>query len=212
MSDFGPIISRWTIVTDWLDEIRAWLPEYLAVYERQEGLTVGKTARPTTFVARHAGIVRSGEKPPAIVVWPAGVTDEEVDPDTNVVSGTLQLGLLVIAGANSAAATGDVLHRFTAALTALLYDRTTVAGHAADLRLVDEDFEGIEPDRERTLLEARLSYEAYGVLLGQRHAGPPPGSDPRRDPTRPWPPEPVAESADVQIVPIRDPEDDIPPI
>lgn len=208
---FPRLISRWEIVHAWLDEIRAWLPEYLAAFERQRALEVGATPRRISYVARHAGALRGGETPPAIVAWPAGALDHTVDPDTGTVVGTLQLGLAIVAGGAGVEATGEVLHRLVAAVTGLLDRHTTVAGHAQMLERVDEDYELIiESGREQRLAGAVLLHEAHGVVLGHRSGGPPPGSRPRTDPTSPWPPPPTAERAHVELRPqpmIHDPED-----
>lgn len=204
---FGPIVSRWTIVEDWLKEIRAWLPEYLSAYERQAGIEPGRTRRPRTYVVRHAAMSKAGEETPAIIGWPAGVTDRVVDPDTGAVTGTLQAGITVVAGAKSTDTTGDVLHRIHAALYALLLDRTTLGGHATGLAVVDEDFEGIDAERDRLLQQAQMSIEAYGVLLGVERSGPGRDAEPRPDTRPPWPPLPTAETVRIDVRAPIDPED-----
>lgn len=201
---FAPLVDRWEIANAFLEEITAWLPEYLAAYERQRDMRVGTTPLPRAYVVRHAGVVREGEQVPAIIVWPSGATDHAVEPDGTEL-GNLDLGVLIVAGARDAASTGDVLHRYLAALTALLNDRTTVGGHATGLELVDEDYEGIDATRERYLLSVALSYVATGVVLGHRHAGPPADATPRRDRTPHWPTSPLAATANVDVA--IDPDD-----
>lgn len=206
---FGPIISRWHIAEGMKDDIERWMPEYLAAYARQYPDPPGAPAviAPQSYTVRHAARMRAGEQLPAVVVWIAGVTNQQQDPEGQR-WGDLELGVFLVAGSNEIAATGDLLHRHVAAVTALLMDRDTCNGLAQSLDPLDEDFTPIEPERERTLLGADLRYLARGVLLGIRGQGPPPGSDPREDPSDPWPPAPTALTADVVITPRPiDPED-----
>jgi hypothetical protein len=210
---YGPLVSRWKVAQGLKDDLEAWMPEYVAAYERQntdtEGHAIepGSTIVPQSYTVRHAAMIRAGEQLPALVIWVVGTTDKLVDPD-GTMWGTLELGVFVVASSNDIATTGDLLHRHTAAVSALLLDRPTCGGLARDLEPIDEDFTRIDPERERTLVAADLRYAAHGVLLGQRGAGPPSDADPRPDPHQPWPPVPTVATADVDVrAEIIDPED-----
>lgn len=190
---FGPAVSRWAIAQSLLDEIRAWMPEYLAAFERQHRMDLGRTQAPNSYRVRHAGIVASTDTLPAVIVWVAGVTDRRDDPDSGIVTGTVQLGVRVAASSSVADATGELLHRYVAAINAMLLDRSTAGGLAGHLEVVDEDYTGIDPsDAQNTLQAGDLECEAFGVVLGQRHAGPGEHARPRPDPTGEWPGAPIS--------------------
>lgn len=200
---FGPIVSRWHVAEELKAELKEWMPEYLAAYDRQHGTT---TPMPRSWQVRHVAAVKPEEKTPAVIVWVAGVTDRQKDPD-GIVTGTLQLGVFLVAGARDITTTGDVLHRYAAAVDALLVDRHTIRGNCTSLELIDEDYTRVDEARERMFVSVDLSYNAYGVTLAVR-GGAPAGEDPRDDPEPPWPPAPLAEQVFVTVHPRPiDPED-----
>jgi hypothetical protein len=206
---FGPIVSRWTFMEGLRDEVKAWLPEYLAAGDRQEGRTAGRTPVPRSWEVRHASILRPQAQLPGCVLWLAGVFNQKVDPDDDTVWGTIEFGINFVVSAKVADATGETLHRYVAATQALFLDRQTVGGTAGSVVPIDEDYTGIDPRRDAIRLSAELRYHATGVKLGQRNSGPPEAAHPRPDPKPPWPGAPTVESADIDINGRRyvDPED-----
>lgn len=192
--------------------IDRWMDEYLASIERRApDLAVRELARPTTARVRHAGIWRRGDPAPAVVVWPESTTEETEDPDGSLV-GDVPLGLLLIAAANDEDATTRLAQRYaTAARGIVLHHAIEIV--AADgrstrkrLRSTGGNFLAIDAEeRGRIRAGITLTYVARGIYLGNRSGGPPPGSEPRDDPSEPWPPAGTFQTADVQITPTRDP-------
>jgi hypothetical protein len=193
---FGLIISRWDVAQAMADEIHAWMPEYLAAGARQANEDPAKVVRPGKPIVRHTAAVRAEEtaKRPAIVIVLNGATDRVYDPSDGTISGTLQLGVYVVVKATSTHETGVALHRLVAAVIALVEDRRRLGGCAQDTLCVDEDFTRTDIQSDRVLQTAELTFNAFGVVLGQRGAGPAPGSTPRPDPTAPLPPDETFES------------------
>lgn len=194
---FGVIPSRWTVAEAMADELHAWLPEYLAAEARQSDEDPAKIVLPKRPIVRHTAAVRPTEAAgkPTIVVVLGGVSDRMIDPTDGIVTGTLQLGAYLVVHAKDTYSNGVVLHRLVAATTALFDNRRTLGGLCQDMTCIDEDFTRTTVLSDRVLQSADLTFEAYGVVVGQRGAGPPPGADPRPDPTTPWPTPGVFESA-----------------
>jgi hypothetical protein len=191
------------------DLIDAWMSEYLAAIERQApDLTPGDLERPVAAKIRHAGIWRRGEQTPAIVVWPEGVIEPQYDPEGSR-WGTVQLAVLVVAAGPNEDATTLLAQRYAAAVDSLLDQRPVAVDrdgqpHLHRLLVHDIDYTALDvAERGRVRAGITLGYHAPGVYLGNRHGGPPPGADPRPDPTEPWPTAPTIElPAHVEVEPI----------
>lgn len=203
---FGPIASRWAVAEGLLADLKRWMPEYLAAGDRQEGRTAGATPAVASWSTRHAAVARPGERPPAVIVWLARVADYRSDPD-GTVTGDLDLGVYILAGAKNTATTGEVLHRYVAAVFAVLLDHPTCDGLAEWIEPAGEDFTRTIPEKARVLQSAEIRLTAGGVVLGRRGAGPPPGSTPRDDPRPPWPPVPTVATTHVRVEATSHPND-----
>lgn len=205
---FGPIVSRWKFASRVCDELKAWMPEYLAAADRQQGRAGGKTILPKSWDVRHASLMRPQAQLPGVVVWLAGVTNQRTDPDDDI-WGDIEFGVALVVSTAVKDATGETLHRYVAAVSALLYDRRTLGGTCSDVIAIDEDFTGIDPRRDRVRLSAELRFVATGVHLGRRGVGPGTDDTPRPDPNGPRPGTPTVLKADFTIDgrPYVDPED-----
>lgn len=206
---FPTLPSLWVVAQAMRDDLLDWMPDYLAAGDRQSsGRQAGQTPKLRSAEVRHGGFWRPEEQTPAAVVWPEGATDFVIDTDGDITA-TVQLGMSFFASAAGKDATGDVLHRYVSAAIGLFSRFRTLRENASGLALTDMDFTPIAVVRDRTVMGAELSWEATGVRIANRDAGPPPDSDPRPDPTPPWPLPPTAATADVTVDPlsILDPED-----
>ncbi|EHN09420.1 hypothetical protein PAI11_37540 [Patulibacter medicamentivorans] len=205
---YGPLPSLLDVPMAVAAELDAWMPEYLRALERQRGLELGAVPTPSAAIVRHAGIWRRGEKLPVSVVWPSGVVDYEIDPDSGNQTGTLQLGVLVCAGGSNEELTARNLHLYVAAARSILLHRGGLGGLTTGLREIDTDLTTIDPeDRGRTRAGATIAYEAPDVFLGQVGAGPPLDADPREDPRPPWPPVELFETDHTSVEQSAHPSD-----
>lgn len=211
---FAPIPDTYVVAAALAKLVDDWMPEYLAAIERRDpDLQPGQSARPRPARIRHAGIWRRGEPAPAVVVWPAGLRDEQHDPTSGAFYATVQLGLMFVAQAKDEDATARLVQRYASAARALMLQRpiTVVqangdsASHA--LRWRDEDYMGADIAEEgRTRASVRFAYDAPRVYLGNRGGGPPPDATPRPDPTGPWPAGPDIDTVfPPDVLPTRTP-------
>ncbi len=200
---YGTIADTLDVARGVADEISAWHAEYLAAYERQRGLTVGKIARLNTPTVTHAGVWRPEERPPACVTWIAGEAEHGRDPDGQI-DAQVEVGVAVIVAADTPGNVATLLHRHVATVRKLLVDRPTASGTCQRLELVDVDYTPVDAEqRGRTVARADLQWVAHGVCLGTAGAGPGSGDTPREDPEPPWPPVPTVLHADLDIQPRR---------
>ncbi|MGE4424996.1 MAG: hypothetical protein AB7G37_00925 [Solirubrobacteraceae bacterium] len=196
---YRPIPDIYDVADGLARLLDAWMPEYLAAIERHAlDLEVDTLARPARVIVRHAGLLRRAEQTPAIVVFPAGLTDIVPDPDGQV-TGTAQLGVFVVVDTPSEDSTTRLVHRHASAVKACLLHRHP-ATVCQGLTLIDEDDTAVDvADQGRVRAGVTLSYEAHGVDLGHRRGGPPPGADPREDPLPPWPPVPTVATTHLTV-------------
>lgn len=194
----------------------AWMPEYLAAIERQDDdLELGQLPRPRPAIVRHAGIFGVNDHPPAVVVWSVDVGDHDEDPDGPQI-GTVPLGVMVVASAATPSKTTRVVHRYAAAVRAILmHHPLTLPGTAGPRRhrlhpLPEDHSPWTEGARGSVIAGLVLMYEAHQVYLGRRDGGPPPGSTPRDDPYPPWPPAPTVLTTQVDVIPTATPLDPSP--
>lgn len=196
---YGPVPTLWTPAEAFAAELSAWGPEHLAAMERQtDDLDPGDTP-PLHLVVEHAPIWRREHQVPAGIVWIAGVTDHTWDPDGHITA-TVQVGVHIVAGGLEV---GHLVHRYGAIVRAISFARPTMGGHCRRLKLIDEDYTGLDPgERGRVLASGDLSFDAIGVSLGKQPSGPSEHDTPRPDPRPPWPLAPTVEHAffDVGII------------
>lgn len=210
MTPFTEQRRRRAVAEEILATLELWQFEYLAEAERQAEPPLPPRTLPGMQVAevRQRPYLKTSELElnPTVVVWVAGATNHQSDPDDRVVIADLEVGVrIAIAAAEDESSL--LLHFYQSAFTQLLLDHPNCGGLATDLKPVDEDYSPFEESDEPWRAGVDLMYVAEGVEIGTRRAGPPAGSEPRPDPyVEPWPDAPTALTTHLQVEPV-DPEE-----
>lgn len=200
LSAFGPLVAASDVETALLNNVRKWLPDYLAEIDRLRGEAVGTMPYPRSFVISSEAEKMPEDQTPTLVIASSGLTDPPLADGGGVYTARWRVNVAIHLSARGNALALRLVRLYVLALRALLTQQQELAGLA--LRRVDwmdERYDTLPSIDDRTVCTGTVEMAVEVTDVTTRNAGPlepilGPGSIGPDSPT--WP---VAATADVAI-------------
>jgi hypothetical protein len=131
-----------------LDE---WFPTYLAELERQRGRDARSLPLPRSYHTAPTFETWPEDQLPAVVIVSPGLAGAPVKNGRGRMHAPWALGIGVVVSARDQASTNEIAKLYAAAVRALLLQRGSLGGFAAETEWVDERYDDLPAAGERTL-------------------------------------------------------------
>jgi len=204
MTMFAPLVAVPQLETAAVDQLRAWLPAYVAEVERQMGLDARFIELPRSYQSASQQDVLPEEQSPAILVVSPGTDGdpERINDMTNpdAISYASWFQLSVVAGVHSVdeVSARALAGYYAAAIRGVMVQRPTIDGFTRGTVWSGEEIYG-NPDtaRNRSRAACVVHFRTRVEGLVTPGAGPTQADLPPDDPYAPWPDMPVVRTVDV---------------
>lgn len=193
---FGSLIDGAAVERAVVDTLKRWLPEYLPWIERKTGR---RLRTPGSYVATTDPNRWPEEQLPSILVMNTGLANPPEKNGRRSYRATFAVGVAVVVSAKDYDSTKTLAQLYTAAVRAVLLHHPDLGGLADAVVWVDEGYDAL-PDgkRARKLASGQAIFNVEVPDVVTALAGP---SDPRPDPSTPYPDDPTVTDVRADIEP-----------
>jgi hypothetical protein len=203
---FGRIVTGDDVEQWCLDCLKKWSPTYLSELERQHGVVAGTYQRVRQWVTAPSMDKWPEDQLPAVLLISVGLAEPPAKRGDGTYRARWQMGVACIVSA----ATPEDAHAmgmlYIAAHRTILVQRPSLEGQAQGIVWQDENYDDLVYDDTRTLAagSAQFTVEVDGVVT--TGAGPLMPSEPHQPTTDPYPPWAKAETVEVEVEHVADPQ------
>lgn len=186
-SVFGEVVLGTQVETAAMATLGQWMPTYIQEMEIRLGRTRGEIPPPRTYTTRNTLTSYPADIMPLCVVVSPGLADPPTKQGDGRFSAWWTLGVGFAAAAKDADASGFLAKLYGAAGRLILLHKQSLGGFASKVHWVDESYDDLVDDDERTI---RACYGVYRVLvegIATEYAGPAAPADPANQPGSTWP-------------------------
>lgn len=187
MSRFGPLVSATGLEESAKLTLQTWMHDYLGQAERDLGRTVGSMPRPRSWTKTAGDVADIHDRAiPRIVIRSPGLSDEPVsDGDELTYAAWWTIGVAgILRGRANADEALDLARDYSAATRRCFLQKPPVVATA--VRWLDEDYDVLASNRERTTVGFELAFEVLIPDVVDMSSGP-------TNPTPPQPPDPPTD-------------------
>lgn len=184
---FEGIPTRIQIAEAARDQLKLWLPAYLAEIERQQGLPAESLPRIRSFTTRTQTTKWAENQTPACVIVCPGLSGPPARDGAGVWRSSWGLGVAVVTSGNSQESVIQNSSYYGAAVRACLLQQQPLPGLDGRIGWLDEDYAEVPESQSRSLAAARVEFQVLIPHMVCDMAGPVlPPDDPYLPPDN-WP-------------------------
>lgn len=197
-NQFGTIISGDLVEQAAMDTIKLWIGAYLRELERQSGRPVGKIPKPRSMTTLNQfSRVNLADQTPSLVVVSPGLAEDPSGKGDGGFTAKWAFGFAIIVSAKDQEATNSLCKLYTAAIRAVILQKSSLGGFARGTTWVDEKYDDLPPEESRTLAvgQGLFTVEVADVVNWQ--LGPRTVPDPETEDPGDWP---TAETVQADVV------------
>jgi hypothetical protein len=190
----GADVEAWTWYT-----LKRWIGTYLSEVERQAGLVAGTLARPRSFTTAPSLDNWPEDQLPALLVLSPGMNEVPQRRGDGYYKARWNIAVACVVSASTEHDSRTLAMRYTAALRALLLQRSSLDGQAQGVAWLSERYDELAYDDVRSLMAGVAEFLIDAESVTNAKAGPTTPDDPLDPDTDPWAAWPTVQSVDIDI-------------
>ena len=189
MSIFGPIIDANQVEEAARNTLRDWFQTYLNEFALQRSIPLDRLPYPRSFILTGDNEKEPEDQLPAIAIVSPGLADEPLQEGDGSFRSNWSLGVGIFISAIDRESTERVVRWYCAIIRAIMLQRQSLGGFSDGVRWLDEGYDELEFDDERTIGAGLVEFEVEVAGVVNKRMGPayPDPPDPDEQPGSNWP-------------------------
>lgn len=183
---FGRILDKTDAENAMEEHLRLWLTTYIAELERQKGFAAETIQTPVAWLRANDFAKWPEDQTPAIIIISPGLVGDPKAEGNRVWSAPYGVGVAAVVSSIDRPRTRALAGFYGAAIRAAVLQHPSLGGFARDTTWVDERFDDVPQEDERTLASAQEVFrvDVFGMTTGRTGPKTPP-EDPYAIPADP---------------------------